>query len=164
MLFARSPKTKSPLYKYLLKDLSLLFNNSIFENKVDAKSLKEMADLHDCEYVFYIKNKELIVSKVQSKEEILKFNILQINTIENVKSIHNCALKGKMAFYAHNIEENIKNIFTKIVETTNKGINENTDKILSLISYDNLIYLRFHNSEGNEIGPRMVIESIKNNL
>lgn len=159
ILFARSPKSKSPHHKYILNDLNKLFiNSSVLENKVSFKNIREVTDMNECNYIFYLKNNELIISS--SDFNLLKFKILKIETIEHLKTPFNCSSKGQFLFFSYEVPEKISSLFSSIINAHNSINKENPiDKVFSLINFNNKLFLRINNIEGNEIGPRLLLET-----
>ena len=140
ILLSRSAKSRSPLQKYLLKDLSSLFKHSVLENRCSANNLYETADLYECNSVIFVGHRELAVANINTNNtnnksnknnNKLKFKVLKVDTFESLKNVVNVSKESKMTLHTEGVPENVRSVFEQLVadsNTSNSDSNTNNSE------------------------------------
>ncbi|KAJ1959603.1 Ribosome biogenesis protein brx1 [Dipsacomyces acuminosporus] len=181
-------------HRHLMNDLEALLPHSKKESKIESKQdmdlLNELAEIHNCNNVFYFETKKhqdlyLWISRAPSGPSV-KFHVQNIHTMDELKMTGNC-LKGSRPLLSFDASfdsqphlQLLKEIFTQMFAVP-KGTRKSKpfyDHVFTFSVVDNRVWFRnFQIAERNpdtggdlnksekptlvEIGPRFVLNTIR---
>ncbi|WUR03901.1 ribosome biogenesis protein BRX1 [Vairimorpha necatrix] len=162
-----SSRGSSAQTRYLVKDICKFIKceeESKYDIKQNIRSLVDLMDLHTCKSIIYFettKRNQRVWFGLRNGISI-KFNVLNIYTMRNLKFAVNCFKDcGHILMFTEEFDKidyliSIKKVFSEIFDS-----NEVKDRALCFYWVDEKIWIRnyvIEDKDMKEIGPRMVLE------